>query len=68
MTSFTPARGQQLKERSSIATRFFLDQQSVTPASAVDPFDQPTSIGAVTLMRVVSGFPACAGMQSRTLR
>ena len=35
MTSFTPARGQQLKERSSIATSFFLDQQSVTPASAV---------------------------------
>ena len=35
MTSFTPARGQQLKERSSIATPFFLDQQSVTPASAV---------------------------------
>jgi len=110
MTSFTPARGQQPKERSSIATPFFLDQQSVTPASAVgrgkraaghaggqwfdktgsrrsskkrkpsdarlddteddtnDPFDQPTSIGAVTLMRVVSGFPACAGMQSRTLR
>ena len=35
MTSFAPARGQQLKERSSIATPFFLDQQSVTPASAV---------------------------------
>ena len=35
MTSFTPARGQQPKERSSIATPFFLDQQSVTPASAV---------------------------------
>jgi len=58
----TGSRGSSKKERKPSDARLG-DTQDDTD----DPFDQP-SIGAVTLMRVVLGFPACAGMQGRTLR